>query len=265
MKNKIIYTAIALSTGISQVFAGPTEQPIMETPEPTSGWEFSIEPYAWLTALDGDVGLVGPLGVVRTANVDASFGDIADKLDFAFALQFEARKGPWGFIVDGFYSDLSQSFTPPTALHTNGNLEMQQFIGELYAAYRVTESPAGFLDLYAGIRYNYLSNRLTEDAASILVTDIDISESKNWIDPIIGVRGQWEISEKWFLAAAADIGGFGVNSDFAWSIQSTFGYNFTENISAELGYRYLHTDYDKDNFIYDIAQSGLYTGVKFRF
>ncbi len=91
------------------------------------------------------------------------------------------------------------------------------------------------------------------------------SADVDWWDPIIGVRAQWNINEKWYLAGKTDIGGFGAGSDLAWTLQATVGYNFTESVSAELGYRYLHTDYSEGNFDYDIAQAGLYTGFNFKF
>jgi opacity protein-like surface antigen len=92
-----------------------------------------------------------------------------------------------------------------------------------------------------------------------------VSADKTWTDPIIGARAQWNINDKWFLAGKGDIGGFGVGSDFAWNLQATVGYQFTETISAELGYRYYQTDYSDGGFVYDMAESGLYTGVNFRF
>ncbi len=94
---------------------------------------------------------------------------------------------------------------------------------------------------------------------------VSASANKDWLDPILGVRAQWNFNDKWFLAGKSDIGGFGVGSDLDWTIQATVGYHFTPNVSAELGYRYLHTDYSDGAFTYDLAQAGIYTGLNFRF
>lgn len=91
------------------------------------------------------------------------------------------------------------------------------------------------------------------------------SADKDWVDPIIGVRAQWNLNDKWFLAGKSAIGGFGVGSDFAWTLQGTVGYNFTENVSAELGYRYMDTDYEDGAFTYDLAEAGIYTGLNIKF
>jgi opacity protein-like surface antigen len=85
------------------------------------------------------------------------------------------------------------------------------------------------------------------------------------VDPIIGVRGQYNFNDKWYVAGNTDIGGFGVSSDITWSVEAVVGYNFTRNVSAELGYRYLYTDYQDGGFIFDMAQAGIYTGVNIRF
>jgi hypothetical protein len=100
-----------------------------------------------------------------------------------------------------------------------------------------------------------LTNRLPTNA----------SADKDWVDPIIGVRAQWNINDKWFLAGKSDIGGFGVGSDLAWTLQGTVGYQFTDNVSAELGYRYLQTDYQDGAFAYDVAEAGIYTGLNIKF
>lgn len=266
MNHHPILTTLAISAALASANAGVTETAILpthaipSTPSATP-WEFRIEPYGWLTALDGTVGVLN-----QTGSVAAGFDDIWEVLDFAAALQAELRNGRWGIIGDGFYSELSQSFTPPRGLHTNGNAEMQQFLGELSVAFRFTDSPCGFIDAYAGARYNYLSVDLSADAINPLVTNsINASQDKDWIDPMIGLRGQWNLNEKWFLAGKGDIGGFEVGSDLAWSLQATVGYQFTDNVFMELGYRYLETDYKDGGFSYDVEQTGLYTGLSIKF
>lgn len=145
---------------------------------------------------------------------------------------------------------------------------MKQFIGELDATFRIAEGPAGFFDVYGGFRYNYTSLDINADRSNrfvLIPRDIDDSGSKTWTDPLIGLRGQWNINDKWFLAGKGDIGGFGVGSDLAWSLQGTVGYNFTESVSAEIGYRYLHTDYDNGRLTYDVAQAGAFVGLNINF
>lgn len=108
-----------------------------------------------------------------------------------------------------------------------------------------------------------LANSINEEITDGLTTTA--SARKHWIDPFIGLRSQWNFSEKWFLAAKGDIGGFGVGADLTWSLQTTVGYQFTDRVSAELGYRHMYTDYSDGGFTNDVNQAGLFTGLNVRF
>lgn len=86
-----------------------------------------------------------------------------------------------------------------------------------------------------------------------------------WIDPIIGLRGQVNLTRWLFLAAQSDVGGFGAGSQMAWNVQATIGVNFTRNIFAEIGYRYMYVDYTNGGFLYQMSSYGLYSGVGVKF
>ena len=241
--------------------AGQTvADPIITTPAP-SPWEFRISPYAWLTAIDGTSGPDG-----YTADLDASFSDITDVLKMAAALQMEARYERWGFLADGFYANLGNSGHTSGPEHANVDVDFKQFLGEFDILYRVCESSNHFVDVYAGVRYNHVELEVDIDRNGPL-KDVDNynSDSKDWADPIVGLRTQWNINDKWYLAGKGDIGGFGVSSDLTWNLQATVGYNFTPCVSAEIGYRYFDTDYDDGGFTYDIAQAGALIGLNFKF
>lgn len=220
-------------------------------------WEFRIEPYGWFTAIDGTTG-----PTANAAELDASFSDILDVLEMAAALQLEVRNGRWGIIGDAFYAELGTSGTSNGPLQTDVSVDFEQFLGELDVFYRVSECQQGFVDLYAGFRYNDLT---LDVAVSGEARDASRSADKDWADPIIGARTQWNINDRWFLAAKGDIGGFGVSSDFTWNLQGSVGFNITESVSVEAGYRYFDTDYQEDGFTYDVAQSGVILGLNIRF
>jgi hypothetical protein len=42
-------------------------------------------------------------------------------------------------------------------------------------------------------------------------------------------------------------------------------YEHSKTFAAKFGYRYLGVDYDKDGFVYDMGNSGLYLGLGIRF
>jgi hypothetical protein len=233
----------------------------MTMPPPINPWEFRVQPYGWLTAIDGTTGPQQFVG-----DVDAGFDEVFDVLEFAAALQVEARRGRWGIIADAFYAELGSSGTLPGPLATNIDLDMEQFIGEFVVFYRVSETPDSFIDLYAGLRHTSLSLELEATTTGTqLPFGARRSGDENWTDPIIGIRAQWDINERWYLSAKGDIGGFEVESDFTWNIHGSVGYRLNESASLEVGYRYFDTDYSDSNFTYDVAQSGALIGVNFAF
>ena len=48
-------------------------------------------------------------------------------------------------------------------------------------------------------------------------------------------------------------------------VQATLGVNFTRNIFAELGYRYMFVNYDKNDFLYQMNSFGLFSGIGVKF
>lgn len=238
-----------------------TEPAAIDMPPPSDGWEFRLQPYGWLTGIDGTT---GPAGF--PSEIDAGFDDVFDVLEMAAALQFEARRGRWGFMADLFYAELGSSGTLPGPLQTNVDVDFEQLLGEFVVLYRVNESTDSFVDLYAGVRYNSINLDLTATSTgTLLPIGGTRSADKSWTDPIIGIRTQWEINPNWYLAAKGDIGGFGVDSDFTWNLQASVGYRFNESVSLEVGYRYFDTDYSDSGFTYDIVQSGALIGLNFMF
>ena len=55
-------------------------------------------------SMNGDAKVKG-----QKADVDVSFSDIWDELNFAFMLEYEARKGRWGLWGNTIYANLGKS------------------------------------------------------------------------------------------------------------------------------------------------------------
>ncbi|MCX6864835.1 MAG: hypothetical protein NTV46_01210, partial [Verrucomicrobia bacterium] len=143
-------------------FAGNTTEPVVIPPAPPSdsAWEFRIEPYAWLTGLNGTLGRDPVL-----IDIDKSFSDIVGNLKMAAALQMEVRNGRWGIWADGFYAALGTSGDAQSPLTGNGKIDLKQFIGELDLEYRIYENTSSFIDLIGGVRYNALKLDMEVDVA----------------------------------------------------------------------------------------------------
>ncbi|MEE4295037.1 MAG: hypothetical protein V2J20_00285 [Wenzhouxiangella sp.] len=281
MKNTQLVITLGLATislaPLDNAFAGDqtnlnTLPTIENSTSNADDWAFRVEPFVWLPGIDGTVGALG-----LSTDVDLSLSDLFSSsgsgrakydIEMLFAMEVEARKGRWGVMANAVYLDLDISGSSPSPRHLTADIDFSEFLGDLAVTYRVWEEPKGFLDLYAGARVNSLSLDINARADLIRFQrepSISVSDSETWVDPIIGLRGQWALSEKFFLAGKADIGGFGVSSELLWSAQATAGYQFTKNFSSEIGYSYYDTDYADSGFIYDLAMGGLFLGLNFEF
>ena len=115
-----------------------------------NGWSFILEPYLWGLGVDGTV------GVKRfDTHVDYNPLTVVKHLDWGIMAKGEVRKGKWGILGDGFFAQLSASGEPPGPLYNSANIKLQQGMVELALAYRIIDDRRGFLDIYAGARYNY--------------------------------------------------------------------------------------------------------------
>jgi hypothetical protein len=113
------------------------------------------------------------------------------------------------------------------------------------------------------MRYVYLNVDLDTSATSGRSQDTD------FLDPIVGARGNWRITEGFWLGARADIGGFGIGSKLSWQLIGTLGWDPCECMSVIGGYRLLDIDYSEgsgsEELGLDLQFRGPMVGVMFRF
>ena len=198
-----------------------------------SGWSFALSPYAWTPGLTSSVETAW-----GTVEVDKSIGDVLSDLDLAFMGAFEARNGRWSLIADLFYANLSQSrSTPLGVLFSQVEFETEAKLLSGYAGYRVFENDQVALDLLAGFRVNSVD--LDVSLAPGLLQGQRFGASETWVDPLIGGRARFDISDGWFATALVDVGGFRAGSDLTWQIFGSLGYQFNERWSVQGGWRYV--------------------------
>lgn len=258
MKTKTISTfASSLLIASLPAYAGSTipaaDSGIVATTD--SDWNVRTAFYGWATAMDGDVTVRG-----FTAPVDVKFSDILDKIDFAFMGVVEVGRGEWSFAADLFYAELGADKTRGPIRFDVG---MEQFIGNFVAVRNVVDDGTTKFDVYGGVRVSYMKTDLFIDR--VLLPDTNASASKSWVDPIIGVRAQRNLSEKLFLRGVADIGGFGIESDLTWQAYVALGYRLCDKSALSIGYRGLGTDFADGGFAYDVVSHGLLLGYEYSF
>jgi len=232
-------------------------------------WQFEFTPYIWASAMKGGT----QAGQLPRVDVDMSFGDIVNILDAGLMGAFEARKGRWGVLLDAIYMKVSDGGTasrtgpgPVGATATaHADVEFKQTTLAAAAAYRLSEGRSP-VDLVGGFRYLKVDVGARIDATLFGRAGAEArSAEKSWADPYVGLRVQHPLSERWTLMGYADVGGFGVESDFTWQAAVGASYEFSKTVSGKIGFRQIAVDYDKGGFIFDMKYQGFYVGAGFRF
>jgi hypothetical protein len=219
-----------------------------EVVKASSQWRFSIRPYVFLSGLNGSV-TVDPL----TFPINSSFSDLLDNLRFGGFLAFSAEKGRWGFYTDLAYIDLiGQSSSARDA-----ELELENFIAE--ADGTVQPGRASILKFLAGVRvYSIVQTlRFRDEPYSEVKTTV--------VDPIVGAKGEWNISDHWDFELRGDIGGFGVSSEFTYQGYGLVRWNISHTVGLPLGYRILGYSIKTGDIWMNTQMSGLMLGLDFRF
>jgi hypothetical protein len=238
--------------------AAPTPPPA----EIASNWALQVTPYVWAAGLDGDV---SPFARGPTIGVNKSFSDILDHLNVGGFINVWARYDRFVFSGDLMYVDTTDSRSSgplPVIGAVSGSLDTKEFTSTLELGYRLYSSPRFTLDALAGARIWHISNDLRVRAGPL---SRSFSEDFSWVDPVIGARIFYRISDRFSLQAQADVGGFGVASKNTWQALATVNYAFTKNLSVSAGYKVLEVNYRSDGHVFDTTLQGPVLGMTYRF
>ena len=257
MKNSKTVSNIVLA--LAFLFSGLESHSQGIAPVQKEKWEFVLAPYAFMAGMSGDA----TLGITGPSEIDLKFGDILENLQFAFMLHGEAYKGDWGLMMDYSYLKLGSDFDTPQEILRD--ITFKQSVFELFASRRFKKD-WGMIHLFAGIRvWNY-----NMELAFQNIQISGISRKQDWVDPTIGGRIFFNVSNRFMAGLRADVGGFGLGSSFAFNLQPGIGYQFSDLFSLMLQYKYLYADFDNDKegidyFEIDAATQGPLLGLVFRF
>ncbi|MBK5567172.1 hypothetical protein [Ensifer sp. SSB1] len=263
MRIRIVRTVAAIGTCLVAGTAQATDIYSPMTPEvqqktTEGGWTFSFAPYFWAAGLSGDLEQFG----LPAVDVNASFRDIFDHLEFGAMAIGEARNGPYGIFADAMYTKISgQSGTPRGVLATDVELTSETFAGLLGAGYSVIDNDTARLDVVAGLRVWSVESELSFHGG--ILDGRSSSDQAAWVDGLAGFRGTYSLTPELHLTGWGLVGAGGADLD--WDVAAAIGYRFNNSISAIAGYRALGVDYSNDGFVFDVTQQGPMLGLSVRF
>lgn len=223
------------------------------------GWSIVVAPYLWAAGLNGTVGVGG-----RTAEIDESFGDIIADFDIGYMGVTEVRYDRFAIFSDLTYGKLSSTDKTPFGVLANKiDTTSTSLMWTGAVEYRLFDQPGANLDVMAGFRLFSIGNALEFRGGPL--DGFDADQTETWADPIVGIKGNIDLTARLYLTGWAMIGGFDVSSDSVWDVMGGAGYRFNDKISTVLGYRAAGVDYEADGFTYDTVQQGPFSGVVFKF
>lgn len=250
---------------------------------PSSGdWDIRLMPYFYFLSMDAEA-TVGGNSRSLSANVDLSFDDIIDSLNFGAMGRLEAWNGPWGFTFDGLFMNLSanKSFQGRSgAVDFALDADVRLGTADFALAYRLFENQFGkdnqqrlAFEPYGGLRYGYLREKIDLDVniAGVGSSGNTLGTSEDWLEPFIGGRVVLDLNEKWALHIMGDAGGFGIGSasDLTWQLAGGVDYKISKNTTFNFGYRYIELDYSHgsglDEIGVDLRAKGPYLGLTILF
>lgn len=219
----------------------------------TDKWEFSATPYFWMAGVRGDVRVAG-----RKANVDITFNEIMDALDFAAMAHFELRNEKWGIFGDPLYMKLSKSKDVSLVLPGPRNIvinrtaeaDLSMWIFELGGFYQVAQF-GPLLDSKRTVKLDVLGGgRYWDIHQDLNIGVISEEVSEHWIDPFVGIRLTVPATDWLSFDGRYDFGGFSVSKKAANQTYNVFvgsTVNLAKNIGLVGGYRWLNLDRAKSS------------------
>ena len=233
-------------------------------------WEVLFAPYLFLGSVNGTIGV----GRVSAAPIDVRAGSVLKALQFGGMGHFEVRKGHWGGIFEASYVKLGDSITTVSGgfipVERVTDAEFEQTMLEAFLSYRLgTDKTKVYV--FGGARYWDMDIDL--QVTGPLGTSA-FTRGDRWADPVVGVQVIHFLSDKWFVPARGDVGGFGrvgATSAFTWNIQGGIGYQLNKHFATVVQYKALGDDFDNgkggtpDFFRYDAIQHGPLLGLVLKF
>jgi hypothetical protein len=231
---------------------------------PTQGkdWQVTVAPYFWMARTKANVD-IGQFS--RSTTID--FVDVVPDLHGAFAAHAEATWREWTGFLDLFYVSMGQS-EPKAGVSVSTNI--QELFFEFGATYRL---PALSLGGAGSLTFEPLAGgRFMWVDVSLGFPNQKVSTSGSVIDPMIGGRIVWRITDTVSVWFRGDVAGFGISdsqSHLTYNLLGGVEWRFVPRASALVGFRYLNIDLEKEHrrqtFDADIEMFGPFIGVNFYF
>ena len=142
MKNKVLFSMFALLISTLFWVQMASAQDYHDDEGNSDQWRSTLSGYLWALSMDGTAEING-----EEQDIDLSFSDLLEDLDFAMSLRFESHKGNVGYFLDGMMVRLKPEMSAPRG----GTIsqDVKSFVGEVGGIYHINPKVEGIY----GLRY----------------------------------------------------------------------------------------------------------------
>ncbi len=248
--------AVAEAAPAASATPPPTPASAPATAGAAAGWQHTAAVYLLAAGMSGK-SAIGPVD----ADVDVSFSEILDNLEFGGMAAYRGTNGTWSVMVNSMFIGLGVTKDGP--LGGSAEVDFDQTMLEVDGGWRFAKG----LELYFGLRGTDIDMDI--EVRPVIGTTQTAGDRHSWVDPLVGIRYEVPIGSKWTFVGRGDVGGFGVGSDFAWQAMTHFDWRISKRFGVAFGYVALDMDYKdgegSDFFKYDILGSGPFAAGTFHF
>lgn len=218
-------------------------------------WSGQVTLYGWGAGVTGDF---TPFTGGPTLSFDKSLSEVLEDLDGAFFVTGLARRGDLVLFADFTYSASSRDGLVPPGAPASGEVTIRSLT--LAAGQRFDVGGGTTVDAMGGLRAWSLDGQI-----SVPLAGISVAPTADFVDPIVALRVNIPLADRWSLLGYLDVGGFGVGSDFTYQVAVTANYEMNGNLYLSVGWRHLYVDYSDGGTEFKGAMTGPLLGATVRF
>jgi hypothetical protein len=216
-------------------------------------WRLTLTPYAWASGFGGEL---RPFAGAPTLRIEQGFSELAENVDAAGSMAFEAERGPWLLLADASLVDASREGRLPGGIPAEGATRQTTLM--LSAGWRAFERDGLRVDTLAGAR------RLAFDAdVQVLGGARSASPTRVQVNGVLGLRLRQAWNEDWTATLRLEHGGLGEgHSHLAAGL---LGRRLGERATLQLGWRAMWIDHERGGTRVDVVLAGPLLGLDWRF
>ena len=225
-------------------------QDVRKTSTSAHEWENEIALYFWLPRMSGEAEIQN-----LSLDVEGDFDDTLKNLNTSVGVHYELWEyDSWGIGGDLYRMVLEDDPDVPAG---DGDLKADFTLAEAVFLGR-TRSGQAYLDVFGGFRWMRLETDF--DGAGV-----DDERTKDYFDPIIGIRVGAMLADWFHLSFRVDIGGFDVGTDLSSNLVLLATAYATPTLKFSLGWRNFSFAINESDHDFDLSIMGPIFSASFGF